>query len=358
MKKPTFAVTFVLALLVSTIVLECQCMLFSKANFLPIPIPSPAYIIKNDRTIDPSLAPIQRDGNIYTLTSDIVGYTIAIERDDVVLDGAGHTVTGLGTSTGIFAKNSHRVTVRNLKVTNFTHGIWFFAEAFMSETSTDNTLTGNIVENNDYGIYLSNSMNNILRNNQMTNNKNNFWIGGGYGTQGETGYQNDVDMSNTVNGKPIIYWIAQSDKAVPSNAGFVALVDCTGIVVQNLNIANNGYGIILVSTANSQVLKNRVSECGTGIYLYHSQNNAINENTLENNSEGIRTEVASDTNMASNEITENRIGIYSSTSNNTIISENTITRSIEDGINLQGSQNATIRKNQIINNNLTGINIF
>jgi parallel beta-helix repeat protein len=357
MKKTALALTIVLALLVLTSA-GLQFVRFSSANFFPVPVPSPAYIIKSDGSVDPSLAPIQRAGNIYTLTSDIVGYTIAVEGDDVVLDGAGYTLTGVGTSTGIFVKNSRGVTIRNMKVANFTYGIRFFAEDFMSETSSDNTLTGNTLENNEYGIYLSASFNNVLKNNQMNNNKNNFWIRGGYISETENGYTNDVDTSNTINGKPIIYWINQSDKTVPSDAGFVALVNCDRIIAQDLNLANNGDGLVLVSTANSQILRNHVAECGTGIYLYASQYNEVKENTLEKNGEGIRTEVASDNNIASNDITENGIGIYSSSSNNIIISENTITLNTEDGLNLQGVQNTTIRKNRIADNNQTGINIF
>ena len=101
-----------------------------------------------------------------------------------------------------------------------------------------------------------------------------------------------------------------------------------------------------------------MAECGTGIYLYASQYNEVKENTLEKNGEGIRTEVASDNNIASNDITENGVGIYSSSSNNNMITGNSITRNTEGGLNLQGVQNSTIRKNLIADNNQTGINIF
>jgi len=358
MKRTSFAIAVTLALLVSTLASEYPFVLISKANFFPIPIPSPAYIITSNGRIDPSTAPIRRAGNIYKLTSDIIGYTIAVECDDVVLDGAGYTITGLGTSTGIFVKNSHNVKIRNTKVANFTYGIRFFAEDFMGETSSDNTITDNTVENCEYGIYLSNSFNNILRNNQMTNSKKNFWIRGGYISETENGYANDIDTSNTVNGKPIIYWTGQSDTTVPSDAGFVALINCDAIKVQNLNLANNGNGILLVSTNNSRVLGNNVAECETGIYLLNCQGNIVNENTLGNNREGIRTQASSNNTIDSNIITENNIGLYSSSSSKNVISENTITRNTGDGVNLEGGENSTIRKNLIAENNLTGINIF
>ena len=39
------------------------------ANFFPISIPSPSYLITSSGEIEPSVAPIKRVGSIYTLTS-------------------------------------------------------------------------------------------------------------------------------------------------------------------------------------------------------------------------------------------------------------------------------------------------
>ena len=54
--------------------------------------------IRADGSIDPLTAPIQRDGNFYTLTGDISSdYDgIVIEKDGVTLDGGGYTVHGTG----------------------------------------------------------------------------------------------------------------------------------------------------------------------------------------------------------------------------------------------------------------------
>ena len=188
-----------------------------------------------------------------------------MERDNIVLDGAGYTLTGLGTSTGIFLKNRIEVTVRNLKITNFTYGIRLFAEDFMGGISANNTLSNNILENNEYGIDMSYSSNNVLTNNQMSNNRDNFWIMGGFLTDTQSGYINDIDTSNTVDGKPIVYWVNQRDKPIPSGAGYVALVNCTNIKVQDQNIANNGHGILIVSTTNSQIARNHVTACESAV---------------------------------------------------------------------------------------------
>ena len=355
--KPKFVLKIMLVFLVLNSA-GLHLVRFSKANFFPISNPSPSYVITRPGGIEPSTAPIQRDGNIYTLTGDIVGYSIAVERDDIVLDGANYTINGLGTSSGVFVKNSHGVTIRNMKVANFTYGIRLFAEDFMGEISYGNTLTRNIVENNEYGIYLSNSFNNILRDNQMNNNKNNFWIRGGFISDTETGYSNQIDASNTVDGKPIVYWVSQSDKIVSSDAGFVALIKCKHITVQDLNLANNGGGILLVSTSDSHILRNRVAECGIGIYMLNSRENIISKNIIEKNDEGIKAQSSSGNIISSNDIAKNDIGIYSYSSTNNTITENSINENLEDGLNFHSINNATIRKNWIADNNQTGINIF
>ena len=63
----------------------------------------------------------------------------------------------------------------------------------------ENSLLDNTVTDNEYGIYLSYSSNNMLRNNIMTGTTYNFAV------QGE--YEQDVDSSNRVDGKPIFYWV-------------------------------------------------------------------------------------------------------------------------------------------------------
>ena len=63
----------------------------------------------------------------------------------------------------------------------------------------------------------------------------------------------DVDSSNTVDGKPIYYWVNMLDLIVPMDAGYVALVNCTNIIAENLDLRNNGQGILLVYTTNSTI---------------------------------------------------------------------------------------------------------
>jgi len=99
-----------------------------------------------------------------------------------------------------------------------------------------------------------------------------------------------VDASNTVNGKPIYYWMGQSDKTVPSDAGSVILVNCTNITVQNLNLTGNYDGIQLAYTNASTITGNIVQNNSRGITLLCSSNNKITNNDVAGNIDGIRIE--------------------------------------------------------------------
>ncbi len=326
----------------------------AKANFMPVPIPQPAIVINSDGTVSPASSPIERNGNIYTLATDITGYTIASERDNVVIDGNGYTLRGNGSSVGVFLKNRNGITVRNLTITGFAYGIELFAEGYFGLNSTGNTLTNNVVTGNKYGIYLGYSFNNVLRNNRVSNSTRNFWIG--------SSYVNDIDASNTVDGKPIIYWVNVQNRVAPPDAGYVAFVNCTNVTAQGLSLSHNSQGILVASTVNAKVTLNLLTDCDDGIYVYNSAGTSVTENTVSGNKNGIHVDSSSNNLIQSNNAASNEIGVYitgnSVVSANNTIAKNKVTTNSVDGLNLWGSTGTIIAENTITKNNQTGINMF
>jgi parallel beta-helix repeat protein len=351
MDKKQMLTTAFVAVLLSSALVGLQFVRLAEANIMPMQIPQPAFIIRSDGSVKPSTAPIKRAGNVYTFTDDIVGYTIASERDNVVIDGGGYSLTGNGNSTGIFILNRNGITVRNMEISNFYYGIRLIAEPYMGMTCSNNKLSDNSLTNNEYGISISSSSDNVLRNNSMSDNTRNF------GVQGK--YANDVDDSNTVDGKPIIYWVNQRDRTVPSDAGYVALVNCAHITVQDLNLANNGQGVILFSTTDSTITNNHITNTGSGIYIQESSSNTLSGNNLANNGYGIRGQVSSNNNIFSNNLTNNEKGIYfTGSSQSNVISRNSVTANTADGIYLSGPRNTDIEGNTITSNTENGIILF
>lgn len=61
-----------------------------------------------------------------------------------------------------------------------------------------------------------------------------------------TNYIQHIDTSNTINGKPIYYWVDKQNEQIPSDAGYVGIVNCDNITVKNLNLSKNGEGLLLI----------------------------------------------------------------------------------------------------------------
>ena len=109
----------------------------------------------------------------------------------------------------------------------------------------------------------------------MSNNARNF----GISSSNLSNYVNDVDSSNTVDQKPICYWVGVTEKIVPSDAGCVILVNCVGIIVQGLNLNKNQNGILLAFTHNT-IIKNNLIGSSEGVGLYYSSNCIISNNQI------------------------------------------------------------------------------
>ena len=80
---------------------------------------SGAIIISNEGSINPISAPIQKSGETYTLIESFTG-NITVQKDNIILDGAGFavtsTVTGTETTVGVDLSYHNDITVTNLKM--------------------------------------------------------------------------------------------------------------------------------------------------------------------------------------------------------------------------------------------------
>jgi len=129
--------------------------LVSSNVFAPIPPINSVYIRANG-SIEPSTAPITIENNIYTLTGDLTNTTIKIERDGIILDGAGYTITGndIHFHAGVDISDRINVTIRNMDINHFGTGI------LLNEASK-NTLIENKI--NTYQAFrLDSAANNII----------------------------------------------------------------------------------------------------------------------------------------------------------------------------------------------------
>jgi parallel beta-helix repeat protein len=357
---------------------------------------------------------IQRDGDIYTFTGNIAGrivverYNIVVEGEGYTLQGTGAATDGPARNIGIDLAWMRNVSIRNISITSFDYGIrisnasnnvitgnditnnGYGIEVILSSSgnsiyennitnnskygiwiafasgnevssnhiannkqrgiwvdySSNEIISSNIVTNSRYGVVIDQSSYVTLRNNSMVDNLQSFSVEGHESDH----FVNVVDSSNTVNGKPIYYWVNHRDMEIPSDAGYVALVNCTNITVQTLNLSGNGQGILLASTTNSTITKTTITNTNDGVYLHSSSNNSIIENYLTNNAQGISYSSSRDNIISGNHVTDNWCGIRLEGSSNNTMSTNIIKNNSCGIIFEYSSTNNSVNRNLIENN--------
>jgi parallel beta-helix repeat protein len=131
-------------------------------------------IINADRSISPSTAPIEKTGNIYTLTRDFTG-SITVNRNNVILDGQGYTVlSDEYDEFGVVSLN---------KVSNVT------VKSFISPYNEEKTI----------GISLIDASNAIVANNTITGFESvQAWNGGVYTAIYIRGGESNIIKENTL----------------------------------------------------------------------------------------------------------------------------------------------------------------
>lgn len=126
----------------------------------------PVYI-RSDGSIEPSTAPIQRIGDVYTLLDTFAG-NITVEKDNIVIDGASFAIEGtaIGTAVTVGVDISFRsnVTITSIQVRGFVNGIHLL-------NSFNNNLIGNNITENVDGVRIENSTSNNIIGNNITANR-------------------------------------------------------------------------------------------------------------------------------------------------------------------------------------------
>ena len=202
---------------------------------------------------------------------------------------------------------------------------------FICSDRGNNVVTSNTCENNTDGISLwFSDGDNTLTNNIMSGNKHNFEVRGDDLCQ----YIHNIDTSNKVDGKPIYYLINKENQQVPSDAGYVAIVNSINMIVKNLTLTNNGDGVLLAYSTDSKVQNVNATDNYFGIRLHRSSNNTIIDNKVSNNPYGIYLYYAPH-------------GLASCTNN--VVTDNSISNN-EFGIEIGRVMNDTIIRNNISNN--------
>jgi len=219
-------------------------------------------------------------------------------------------------------------------------------------------VTGNNITSNSWGARLFSSFNNTLRSNVLDNNLYGLQVSDYLYLDNQLSYFiHNIDASNSINGKPICYWVNHNNEQVAIDAGYVALVNCTNITVKDLNLKNNIQGMILAYTNDSRIQNLNITNNEHGIYLCRSSNNTISNSEVSNNQFGMSIESSSENNIVYNNVTEADEGITLAYSSSNNITNNNISNNKYGGVLLSLSSDNNIAYNNVTGNGLVGIGI-
>jgi parallel beta-helix repeat protein len=250
--KKSFSCLLLVAVLVSSIVG------LTRANFFPPPTSLPHLYIRSDGSFEPTSSPIQKVGNVYTLTGNLTNRTLEIQCNNVVIDGAGYFLEGNGSGQGIVLKDVNGVVVRNLVVQNLREGIDV-------TTSLNCTIHQITVTGTEVGIYLYNSSENIVESNLLEGNSGDaivLYNGCNYNSI----FENQINQ----NGKGGISLQA------PNMMLNQTTCDFNRIIGNNIT-SSVDYGICVVSSNRCLIQRNTIVSCEGGIQLLGSncRNNTV-----------------------------------------------------------------------------------
>ncbi len=266
-KRKVLALTLATVLLFSSVVM-LRFVNFSSAQEFE------GIIIKADGSVYPPTAPIQLDGDVYTLISDI-GDFVLLERNHTIFDGAGHTVGGIYGPLPVQVDFEWQVNATtDIKIVNaviHNEGVFFF-ECY-------NSIFANNTLNNSTGLDCSGD-GNIIANNTVNSGRGIASIGEGNVISG-----NHLTNCN---------YTFVPDNPRPYGIG---VGGSNNTVFGNYIVGTNGTGINLGTSFNNTIAGNQIEDNMIGVLTTTifsqggAHDNMIYYNNFINNTENVYNEV-------------------------------------------------------------------
>lgn len=184
--------------------------------------------------------------NISVSNSDMNG-AILVNSQRVNLTN----VDSHGGGNALFCSNVDRINLTNSEFYNCNFGVQFL---FSSKVKMKNTH----IYNNTFNFKIDND------------DVNDF-------------YTYDMDTSNTIQGKTIFYVSNISDITVEDDIGFLGLISCHNVTVEEQNIP----GAIIINSNEITLADTLIHDAAVGVYLFASSYTTITNCTIHNAAYGI-----------------------------------------------------------------------
>ena len=257
--------------------------------------------IRDDGSVEGTITTIETADNVtYTFTDNING-TILVERNNIVIDGAGYTLRGEGglDEVGIRLSGITNVTIQNTQIVNFNVGVYIYAY------SSNNTVIGNTLTNNDFAIELDVSSYNTISENILADNDNGIWLDSVIGDDSGSNY-NNINGNNITTSATTAIGLANycHNNSISGNNmedhpyyNIEVSSGCSNNSISGNNIDSGVYGISLESQCDqNSLIGNNIRNADAGLYIYSASNNSISGNNVIDNDYGIYFSQASSDN--------------------------------------------------------------
>jgi hypothetical protein len=277
LRKKAFYLVIIVAFLLSSI---------SVVRAEPV-VESGPITIGVDGSVDPPTAPVQRVGDYYTLTADLIASAdgIIIEASNIVFDGDGHLIRGNNTGTGIFLFLDlvnetilSNVTVKNCEITHFDNGVFL--------NGADDTTGGmrgyniaisfNKMAGNNRDLHLDDASDSAISENSL----------GSTISLDSTYLQYSDVYGNSMGG--LTFWYSGDNIIHGNNITQIDVTYSGGNAWYENNISSNGGCGVGLNAACETFYKNNIRDNLVGVGIgFHSQNTYFYNNNFINNTEQV-----------------------------------------------------------------------
>ena len=246
---------------------------------------SSTIYIRNDGSVDPLDGRILNSDNMTYVFSSNINDSVVVERNSIVIDGAGYLLSGPANSysVGIDLSQRFNVTVKNLEIVSFGFGVKL-------NYSLNVTLIGNRISS-EYlgkGVVLQDSSGNDITGNWFETNRESIQV---YGAS-----SHNVISGNNITRSDYGIIMLSSDNTMFGNN--ITCSDCSlyaygsnrisivgNNITHNRNESGHGaWGLHIMNCNSSSVVGNNLTDNQIGFEMHDSYGNLILGNNMSRNS--------------------------------------------------------------------------
>lgn len=223
----------------------------------------------------------------------------------------------------VYCIDCKNMIIKDLIMENNQNGI------FLSNT-TDSELANNRLINNTYGIRLISSPKNVIRNNELNNN---LFDGLSLDSSNDNIIENNRAHRNHDYGLRILYSAGNlviTNNISINNNGLGINDSINNLISGDLIKSNINNGLLLRNASYTNISLNALNDSSRAVWLISSFKNDINNNDIFGNIDGITLEFSENNTITKNKIGGNRNGILSDIGFYNIMSDNTMLGNAED----------------------------